>query len=89
MKIPGENLEWKITNKIFRMKNDDFKIGVRLLGWLSVEFEETCTIEGKVTRHSHKIEGYVKPIIRKADPHPDSGSAQDAPDSPPVTPPFQ
>jgi hypothetical protein len=89
MTIPGEKLDWKITNKKFRMKSDDFKGGVRLLGWLSVEFEETCTIDGKVTRHTHKIEGYVKPIIRKADPHPDARSEQGAPDRPPPAPPFQ
>lgn len=82
MTIAGETLEWKITNKTFRMKNDDYKAGGRLLGWLSVEFEESCTIEGKITRRTHKIEGYVKPVIRKANPHSDAAGDQDAPDHP-------
>lgn len=89
MTIPGEKLEWKITNKTFRLKSDNSKVGVRLLGWLSVEFEETCTIEGKVTRHTHRIEGYVKPIIRKADSSPDAKSERDASDQLPPVPPFQ
>jgi hypothetical protein len=80
MTIPGEKLEWKITSKAFRMKSDDYKVGERLLGWLSVEFEETCTIEGKVTSHTHKIEGYVKPIIRKAEPKPDATGGREAPE---------
>jgi hypothetical protein len=65
MFTPGEKLTWKITKKTFKMTSDSFKAGERLLGWLSVEFEETCTIDGKVTSKSHKIEGYVKPVIRK------------------------
>lgn len=70
MRIPGEKLTWKITRKTFKMTSDHFKAGVRLLGWLSVEFEETCTIGDKTTSRSHKIEGYVKPEIRKAAPNP-------------------
>ncbi len=43
-----------------------FKPGTRLLGWLSVEFEEITTLKGKETRRSYKIEGYVKPVIQAA-----------------------
>lgn len=63
MSVPGEKLSWTITKKSFKMTSDNFKAGNRLLGWISVEFEETSTIDGKVTNKSHKIEGYVKPII--------------------------
>ncbi len=65
MTVPGEKLSWKITKKAFRMTSDKIDAGTRLLGWLSVEFEETCVVDGKFTSHQHKIEGYVKPVIRK------------------------
>ena len=63
--VPGEKLTWTITKKTFKMTSASFTAGERLLGWLSVGFEETCTIDGKVTSKSHKIEGYVKPVISK------------------------
>jgi hypothetical protein len=87
--IPGEKLEWKITKKTFRMKSGEFKAATRLLGWLSVEFEETCTVDGKVTRQNHKIEGYVKPVIRKSKAHSDEKSEKGAPDPLPLAPSFQ
>jgi hypothetical protein len=61
--LPGEKLSWKITKKTFKTTNDNFKSGERLYGWLSVEFEEKCVIDGKTTIKSHKIEGFIKPII--------------------------
>lgn len=82
MIIPGEKLTWKITKKTFKMTNDSFKAGERLLGWLSVEFEETCTIDGKVTSKSHKIEGYVKPVISKPASDPAPISEKEAPEHP-------
>lgn len=82
MSVPGEKLTWTITKKTFKMTSDSFKAGERLLGWLSVEFEETCTIDGKVTRKSHKIEGYVKPVISKPASDPKSISEQAAPEQP-------
>ncbi len=63
MTIPGEKLSWTITKKTLKMTNDNYKSGERLLGWLSVEFEEKCIIDGKTTTKSHKIEGFIKPII--------------------------
>ncbi len=66
MTIPGEKLQWRITKKAFRMKNEGFKPGTRLFGWLTVEFEEITTIKGKETRRSYNIEGYLKPVIQPA-----------------------
>jgi hypothetical protein len=66
MTIPGENLQWRITKKAFRLKSDPFKSGTRLFGWLSVEFEEITTLKGQTTRKTYKIEGYVKPVIQPA-----------------------
>ena len=82
MVIPGEKLTWKITKKTFKMKSDSFKAGERMLGWLSVEFEETCKIDGKVTSKSHKIEGYVKPVISKPASDPKPIGEQVAPEQP-------
>lgn len=66
MTLPGEKLQWRITKKAFRMKNEGFKPEARLLGWLSVEFEEITSLHGKETRRNYKIEGYVKPVIQHA-----------------------
>lgn len=66
MTLPGEKLSWKITKKTLKMTDENFKSGQRLYGWLSVEFEEKCVIDGKTTTKNHKIEGFIKPII--ADP---------------------
>lgn len=65
MNIPGEQLTWKITKKTFKMKNDNTKEGDRLLGWLSVEFDEISTKEGIINSKSFKIEGFVKPVINR------------------------
>jgi len=81
--VSGETLTWTITKKTLKMTSDRFTPGERLLGWLSVEFDETSTIDGKAIIKSHKIEGYVKPVISK--PHsPDSKpiSEQAAPEQP-------
>lgn len=59
--IPGEELAWKVTKKAFNMKGDDFQVGVGLLGWVSVEFEESCAIGGNVKSRNHKIEA---PLFR-------------------------
>ena len=66
MTVPGEKLQWRITKKALRMKNDEIKAGTRLYGWLLVEFEEITTLRGETTRKSYKIEGYVKPVIQPA-----------------------
>ena len=66
MTIPGECIQWRITKKAFRMKSEEIKANARLFGWLTVEFEEITTLNGQTTRKNHKIEGYVKPVIRPA-----------------------
>ncbi len=66
MTIPGEKLQWRITKKALRMKNDEIKAGTRLYGWLTVEFEEITTLNAQTTRMTYKIEGYVKPVIQAA-----------------------
>lgn len=82
MTIPGEKLMWTITKKAFKLKSDNLKVGERLFGWLSVEFEETCTIKGKVSRKRHKIEGYVKPVVIKPTSNPKSIGEQATPERP-------
>lgn len=89
MSVPGEKLTWTITKKTFKMKSDNFSAGVRLLGWLSVEFEETCLIDGKTTSKSRKIEGYVKPVIQKPTSDPNPTSDQSATDRPLPAGPFR
>ncbi|WP_395739833.1 hypothetical protein [Prosthecobacter sp.] len=59
-------IQWNITRKTLRLKKDGFKAGERLFGWLSVEFEGILTANGKETRQSYKIEGYIKPVIQTA-----------------------
>ncbi len=66
MTIPGEKLQWRITKKAFRMKSAGLKPGTRLLGWLTVEFEEITLLKGETTRKSYKIEGFVKSVIQPA-----------------------
>lgn len=82
MTVPDEKLTWSITKKTFKMTSDKFDVGTRLLGWLSVEFDESCTIDGKVTTKSYKIEGYVKPIIQKSTLEPTSSSERAATNQP-------
>jgi hypothetical protein len=66
MTIPGEKLQWRITKKAFRMKNEELKPGTRLFGWLSVEFEEITILKGQTTSKTYKIEGHIKPVIQPA-----------------------
>ena len=65
MSVPGEQLSWTITKKALKIKSESFKPGERLLGWLLVEFEETCKAGEKTSRQTHRIEGWIKPVIRK------------------------
>ncbi|MBN1847066.1 MAG: hypothetical protein JW932_00625 [Deltaproteobacteria bacterium] len=61
---PVFNLKWKILSKELKIKTKDFKKGDKLYGWLSVEFDETGTYQGKSTKEKYKIEGYLKPTIK-------------------------
>jgi hypothetical protein len=62
--LPVSNCKWNILSKrlIFRDKNIEKRR--RLYAWLSVTFEETSTYQGKTATTRHKIEGYIKPIIK-------------------------
>lgn len=61
---PIFNLRWRILSKEFKVKTKDLKKGKRLYAFVSVEFEETGTYQGKTTKEKYQIEGYLKPIIR-------------------------
>jgi hypothetical protein len=61
---PVSNCKWNILSKklIFRDKN--IEKGRRLYAWLSVAFEEISTYQGRTTAMKHKIEGYLKPMVK-------------------------
>jgi hypothetical protein len=61
---PVSNCTWNILSKKLLFKNRDIKKGRRLSAWLSVEFEERSTYQGKTTTTKHQIEGYIKPIVK-------------------------
>ncbi len=61
---PTSTLRWKITNKEFRLRSRDFIPGHRLFGWISVTFEEIDCSDSQPK--THKIEGYIKPVIQHA-----------------------
>lgn len=61
---PGPDTRWRITKKkLVFQKRPSFKPGERLRGWISVEFDEISIREGKEVHTSHKIEGYLKPVV--------------------------
>jgi hypothetical protein len=62
--LPASNCKWNILSKklIFRDKN--IEKGRRLYAWLSVQLEEISTYQGKTSAMRHKIEGYIKPIVK-------------------------
>jgi hypothetical protein len=62
--LPVSNCKWNILSKKLIFKNKDIKKGRRLYAWLSVEFEETSTYQGKTATTRHTIEGYIKPIVK-------------------------
>jgi len=59
---PTGPLHWKVTKKAMKLKSANLESRSRLLGWLSVEFEETD--ETAKQTHGYKIEGYFKPVIQ-------------------------
>jgi hypothetical protein len=61
---PVSNCKWNILSKKLIFRDKDIKKGRRLYAWLSVAFEETSTYQGKTARAKHKIEGYIKPIVK-------------------------
>ena len=61
---PVSNCTWNILSKKLIFKNRAIKKGRRLYAWLAVEFEEISTYQGKTTTTKHRIEGYIKPIVK-------------------------
>jgi len=62
--VPVRNCKWQIISKKLTFKDNDIKKGKRIYGWISVEFDETSTYQGETTTSGHKIEGYLKPIVK-------------------------
>jgi hypothetical protein len=58
------NCKWNILSKKLIFRDKDIEKGRRLYAWLSVEFEEISTYQGKTTTMKHKIEGYIKPVVK-------------------------
>ncbi|MGC4017580.1 MAG: hypothetical protein QM755_24155 [Luteolibacter sp.] len=63
---PVTVLGWKITKKELRARSLERVPGKRWYAWISVEVDEECLENGKVTVQHHKIEGYLKPVIPKS-----------------------
>lgn len=63
---PTHSLKWKITRKELHLKSPELKSGARILGWLSITFDEIDEAT-KVTR-SYKIDGHFKPVLQHATP---------------------
>jgi len=61
---PVSNCKWNILSKKLIFRDKDIEKGRRIYAWLSVEFEEISTYQGKTTTMKHKIEGYIKPIVK-------------------------
>ena len=61
---PVSNCTWNILSKKLIFKDKAIKKGRRLYAWLSAEFEEISTYQGKTATTKHTIEGYIKPIVK-------------------------
>jgi hypothetical protein len=61
---PVSNCRRKIIAKKLIFKDREIKKGKRLFGRVSVEFEETSTYKGVTQTSRHKIEGYIKPVVK-------------------------
>ena len=61
---PVSNCKRNIITKKLIFKDREIKKGKRLFAWLSVEFEETSTYKGVTETGRHKIEGYIKPVVK-------------------------
>jgi hypothetical protein len=62
--LPVSDCKWNILSKKLIFRNKDIAKRQRLYAWLSVQFEETSTYQGKTATAKHKIEGYIKPIVK-------------------------
>ncbi|PKN89314.1 MAG: hypothetical protein CVU51_01010 [Deltaproteobacteria bacterium HGW-Deltaproteobacteria-1] len=61
---PVSNCKRNIIAKKLVFKDREIKKGRRLFAWVSVEFEETSTYQGVAETSRHKIEGYIKPVVK-------------------------
>ncbi len=61
---PVSNCKWNILSKKLIFRDKGIEKGRRIYAWLSVAFEETSTYQGKTTTMKHKIEGYIKPVVK-------------------------
>jgi hypothetical protein len=61
---PVSNCNRRIIAKKLIFKDREIKKGKRLFGRVFVEFEETSTYKGKTQTTRHKIEGYIKPVVK-------------------------
>jgi hypothetical protein len=51
-------------SKKLTLKSHNVDKGKRIYAWVSVEFEETSTYKGEASTSRHKIEGYLKPVVK-------------------------
>jgi len=61
---PVSNCKRNIIAKKLVFKDREIKKGKRLFAWVSVEFEETSTYKSVTETSRHKIEGYIKPVVK-------------------------
>lgn len=60
---PAEGLGWRITKKELKVKSSKIEAGSHFYAWLSIKFEESRLVDGKIVWQPHKIEGFIKPQI--------------------------
>lgn len=60
----GGDLNWKIVSKKLILTTLDFKKGQQVYGFVSVGFEERVFNGNKETVVQHRIEGFIKPVIK-------------------------
>lgn len=63
---PTNPLKWKITGKELHLKSAELRAGSRILGWISVAFEEIDET-ARVTK-TYKISGHFKPVLQHRSP---------------------
>jgi hypothetical protein len=61
---PKPPLTWRITKKAMLAKSLTTQPGHRFYAWISVEFDEVWTENGKEQKRPYKIEGPIKPVIQ-------------------------
>lgn len=61
---PVSNCSRRIIAKKLIFKDREIKKGERLFARVSVEFEETSTYKSVTQTARHKIEGYIKPVVK-------------------------